>query len=62
MTFREAEKMIKSDGWRFDRAKGSHYQYKHPKKPGTVTIPYHKGDLKIEDIKSIEKQSGLKLR
>ena len=62
MTFQEVEKKIKKDGWFLVRVKGSHHHYNHPTKPGTVTIPYHKGDLKISDIKSIEKQSGLKLR
>lgn len=31
-------KMLEDDGWYLDRQKGSHRQYKHPTKKGTVTI------------------------
>ena len=36
---REAIRIVERDGWQLDRMKGSHRQYKHPVKPGTVTIP-----------------------
>ncbi|HUF08765.1 MAG TPA: type II toxin-antitoxin system HicA family toxin [Rhodothermales bacterium] len=38
ITVREAIKMIENDGWYLARTKGSHRQYKHPSKFGTVTI------------------------
>ena len=41
MTFREIEKIILADGWRFKKAKGFHYSYVHPTKPGKITIPFH---------------------
>jgi len=44
-----------------DRTKGSHRQYRHPTKPGTVTVPHPKKDLKVGLLKSIERQSGLSL-
>lgn len=59
MRFREIEKIILADGWKFVRAKGSHHQYAHPTKPGIVTIPKHPGDLEFRTIKSILKQAGL---
>ncbi|MDD2285981.1 MAG: type II toxin-antitoxin system HicA family toxin [Paludibacter sp.] len=31
-------KMLQDDGWYLDRQKGSHRQYKHPIKKGTVTV------------------------
>ena len=31
-------KILEADGWYFVRQKGSHRQYKHPTKKGTVTI------------------------
>ncbi|MDR3278770.1 MAG: type II toxin-antitoxin system HicA family toxin [Oscillospiraceae bacterium] len=43
----------------FKCAKGSHYQYVHPTKPGKVTIPFHPGDIAPIIIKSILKQAGL---
>ena len=35
---REAIRLIEQDGWQLVRTKGSHRQYRHPVKPGTVTI------------------------
>jgi predicted RNA binding protein YcfA (HicA-like mRNA interferase family) len=43
-------------------AKGSHVQFKHPTKPGRVTVPHPKRDIAIGTLRNIEKQSGLKLR
>ena len=59
MRFREIEKIILADGWQFKKAKGSHYSYIHPMKPGKVSIPNHSGDLDPRTIKSILKQAGL---
>lgn len=39
---------------------GSHRQYKHPSKPGKVTIPFHNGDVDKGTADSILKQAGLK--
>ncbi|MDD2444170.1 MAG: type II toxin-antitoxin system HicA family toxin, partial [Desulfotomaculaceae bacterium] len=40
---------------------GSHYYYKHPTKPGKISIPYHPGrDLKTKTVNSILRQAGLK--
>ena len=34
----EIIKLVEADGWLLDRIRGSHRQYRHPVKPGTVTI------------------------
>ena len=52
---------LKADGWVLDRYRGSHREFVHPDKKGTVTVNGHEND----DIwgfllKSIERQSGLK--
>jgi len=60
MKFREIENIIKEDGWIYSYTSGSHYYYKHPTKPGKVSIPYHGKDLKIKTANSILKQAGLK--
>jgi predicted RNA binding protein YcfA (HicA-like mRNA interferase family) len=60
MRFREIEKIILDDGWVLADVKGSHHQYKHPAKPGKVTIPNHTGDIPPRVVKSILKQAGLK--
>lgn len=59
MRFREIESMILKIGWYQVKQKGSHHQYKHPTKPGKVTIPEHGGDLNPDTVKSIMKQAGL---
>jgi predicted RNA binding protein YcfA (HicA-like mRNA interferase family) len=38
MKVRDAIKLIESDGWYLARTRGSHRQFKHPKKRGLVTI------------------------
>lgn len=60
MQFREIEDIIKKDDWEYSYTSGSHYYYKHPTKPGKVSIPYHGKDLKIKTVNSILKQAGLK--
>jgi len=61
MKARELIRIIEQDGWRLVRQKGSHMQFKHPTKPGTVTVPYHGSrDLSKSDVASILKQAGLK--
>ncbi|WP_077961630.1 type II toxin-antitoxin system HicA family toxin [Ensifer adhaerens] len=53
---------LMADGWFEVDRRGSHVQFKHPTKPGRVTVPHPKRDIPIGTLKSIEKQSGLKLR
>ncbi|KQY21586.1 type II toxin-antitoxin system HicA family toxin [Rhizobium sp. Root482] len=53
---------LTKDGWYEVARKGSHVQFKHPTKQGRVTVPHPKRDLPVGTVKSIEKQSGLKLR
>jgi predicted RNA binding protein YcfA (HicA-like mRNA interferase family) len=61
MKVREAISLIERDGWYLDRTRGSHRQYKHPSKPGLVTIPGKpKDDLAPGTTNSILKQAGLK--
>lgn len=53
---------IKADGWYEVGQKGSHVHFKHPTKPGKATVPHPKKDLPLPTVKSIERQTGLKLR
>ena len=39
MTYRELVRIVEEDGWFLERVSGSHMQYRHPTKPGTVTLP-----------------------
>ncbi len=38
MKVKELIKLIEKDGWEQTRMKGSHRQYRHPEKAGTVTV------------------------
>ena len=61
MKVREIVKFIEKDGWTLNRTKGSHRQFKHPTKSGTVTIAGHERDeLHPKTESSILKQAGLK--
>ncbi len=61
MKVREIIRMLKKDGWRLVATRGSHRQYKHPTKPGRVTLAGKPGDdLHPKTLNSIQKQAGLK--
>jgi predicted RNase H-like HicB family nuclease len=38
MKVRDAIKLVEADGWRLTRTRGSHRQYRHGTKPGTVQV------------------------
>jgi predicted RNA binding protein YcfA (HicA-like mRNA interferase family) len=61
MKVREAIRLIEDDGWYLAATRGSHRQYKHPTKPGRVTIAGKPSDdLAPGTRNSIMKQAGLK--
>jgi predicted RNA binding protein YcfA (HicA-like mRNA interferase family) len=61
MKVKEVIKLLEDDGWYMARMRGSHRQFKHPKKTGTATVS---GKLSVEvppgTLNSILKQAGLK--
>jgi predicted RNA binding protein YcfA (HicA-like mRNA interferase family) len=60
MKIREVIKLIEKDGWYLVAKRGSHRQYKHPSKPGRVTIAGHPGhDLAPGTLNSMFKQAQL---
>ena len=57
---RDVIRLIEDDGWILSRTRGSHRQYKHPTKPGLVTIPGKPAkDLPVGLQRSILRQAGL---
>lgn len=53
--------VLRRDGWFLVATRGSHRQFKHPTKPGRVTVPGKASDdLPPGLLNSILKQSGLK--
>lgn len=52
--------MLRRDGWFLDRTRGSHRQYKHPTKPGVVTVPGKPSDdIHPKTLRSILRQAAL---
>jgi predicted RNA binding protein YcfA (HicA-like mRNA interferase family) len=62
MRSQDVIKALKSDRWKQVAQKGSHLQFKHPTKPGRVTVPHPKSHIPIGTFRSIEKQANLKLK
>ena len=61
MKFRQIIKIIEDGGWYHDRTKGSHRQFKHPTKPGVVTIAGKPNeDVQRGTLNNILKQADLK--
>ena len=58
---REAIRIVERDGWYYVNTRGSHRHFRHPEKPGKVTIP---GKLRDEVPKgtwlNIQRQAGLR--
>jgi predicted RNA binding protein YcfA (HicA-like mRNA interferase family) len=61
MKVKELIALIESQGWLQIRQKGSHRQFHHPNKSGTVTVS---GNLNVDvppgTLNSVLKQAGLK--
>ena len=54
--------LLKADGWYHVRTKGDHWHFKHDVKKGLTTVPHPRKNLRIDELKSIERQSGLKFK
>lgn len=53
-------RMLKLMAGKKSAVRGSHHQFKHPSKPGRVTVPHPKKDLPVGTLHSILKQAGIK--
>jgi predicted RNA binding protein YcfA (HicA-like mRNA interferase family) len=63
MTYREVIDLLKDDDWYLERTTGSHQQFRHPTKPGTVTVPAGgklAKDVPPGTLNSILRQADLK--
>jgi predicted RNA binding protein YcfA (HicA-like mRNA interferase family) len=61
VTVQELLKQLAADGWVQVRQKGSHRQFHHPTKPGTVTVAGKASlDIPPGTLNNILKQAGLK--
>ncbi len=61
MKIKELIELLEQDGWRQVRMKGSHRQFQHPSKPGTVTVAGKPSiDIPPGTLNAILKHAGLK--
>ena len=61
MKVRDLLRLLATDGWILARTRGSHQQYKHPTKPGLVTVAGSgNDDLAPGTLNSVLKQAGVK--
>jgi len=61
MKVREVIRMLEADGWTLVVTKGSHRQFKHPTKPGRVTVSGGLGDdMPKGTLASVIRQAGLR--
>lgn len=58
---RDVIRALMSEGWFLARVKGSHHQFQHPTRPGTVTVPHPRKEIPAGTLRSIERQSGIRL-
>ena len=62
MNSREIIRRLEADDCYQVGQRGSHVQFKHPAKPGRVTVPHPEKDIPAKTLKSIERQAGVRLR
>lgn len=62
MNSRDVIAALRADGWFEVNQVGSHRQFRHPTKSGRVTVVHPSRDVPVGTLRSIERQSDLKLR
>ncbi len=61
MKVRELLRLLEEDGWHLERTRGSHRQFKHQEKSGTVTVAGKPSDeIRKGTLASILRQAGLR--
>ena len=60
MKVSEVLRLLREDGWVLARTRGGHRQFRHPAKPGLVTVAGKPSlDLNQDTLRSILKQAGI---
>ncbi|MFI5349101.1 MAG: type II toxin-antitoxin system HicA family toxin [Elusimicrobiota bacterium] len=60
MKVRDVLIFLRREGWVHMRTHGSHRQFRHPQRPGTVTVAGHPSmELAPKTLKSIFRQAGV---
>lgn len=60
MNFRQADKLLRKNGWKLTRINGSHHQYRHEGIGYCVTVPNHgHKELSPVVLKNLREGTGL---
>ena len=59
LSSREVIRELERDGWRHVGTTGDHWHFKHPTKPGKVTVQHPRKDIPARTLHDIERQSDL---
>ncbi|MFN9972424.1 MAG: type II toxin-antitoxin system HicA family toxin [Phycisphaerae bacterium] len=62
MKFRDLLRIVREDGWVHVRTTGGHLHFRHPSKPGILTVPSggkEGRDVAPGTLRSILRQAGL---
>jgi predicted RNA binding protein YcfA (HicA-like mRNA interferase family) len=57
MNSRDIIRAIERDGWRRVRVTGDHFHFRHPDKPGLVTVPHPRRDVAPGTLRSMERKA-----
>lgn len=60
MDSKQVIRLLEAEGWFLARVKGSHHQFKHPERPGLVTVKHPDRDIPAGTLHSIARQAGWK--
>jgi predicted RNA binding protein YcfA (HicA-like mRNA interferase family) len=61
MKVREVIRLLEANGWRLDRSRGSHKQFRHAANPMVITVPGNEGkELAPGTLNDILRKAGLK--
>lgn len=55
----EAARRLEREGWAWKPGKGSHRTYRHPERPGRITLAYHRGAIMgAKELREIARTAG----
>lgn len=60
LSSKEVIRILRADGWYEVNCVGDHHQFRHPLKPGKVTVIHPEKTMTKNMLKNIEKQAGIK--
>jgi predicted RNA binding protein YcfA (HicA-like mRNA interferase family) len=59
MDSRQLIRILRKDGWVLFNQEGSHQQFRHPAKPGKVTVQHPRKDIPLGTLRSVYRQANL---